>query len=411
MFLRLLVPILLVLLVDVYFFQSIRTVSHDVAPRVRLILHYSYWIVNVGLYLGLLYAASKPELLAYQRYYVFSIFIVLFVPKVIGTIVLLGEDVSRIAAGIYQFVGPKETEDFLESRRSFISKLSIISAAIPMSAMVFGMVKTAFDFQVRKRKLVLKDLPSAFNGLKVVQISDLHSGSFSSGNYFASVFEKINALKPDIIFFTGDLVNNEATEAERFINEYAQLSAPMGVYSILGNHDYGDYAPWQSASDKANNLARLKKVHADAGWKLLLNDNATLDKDGQQLAIVGVENWGASRHFPKYGNLDKAVAGVESIPFKLLLSHDPSHWDAQVKSHPQKFQLTLSGHTHGFQFGIEIPGFKWSPVQYVYKQWAGLYFEGDQNLYVNRGLGFIGYMGRIGISPEITLLELYSDNA
>jgi len=408
---RLFIPILTVLLIEAYFFQSIRTVIQDFTPRTRQIVLSTYWILNVGTYVGLPYASSKSELQAYQRYYVFSIFMVLFVPKLIGIIVLLAEDVYRIGHGIYQFFGPTETGNFLASRRSFISKLSIISAAIPMSAMVFGMVKTAFDFQVRKRKLVFKDLPSAFNGLKVVQISDLHSGSFSTGDYFASAFEKIKSLKPDIIFFTGDLVNNEATEAERFIEEFAQLSAPMGVYSILGNHDYGDYAPWQSASDKGNNLARLKKVHADAGWKLLLNDNATLEKDGQQLAIVGVENWGASRHFPKYGNLDKAVAGVESIPFKLLLSHDPSHWDAQVKSHPQKFQLTLSGHTHGFQFGIEIPGFNWSPVQYVYKQWAGLYSEGEQNLYVNRGLGFIGYMGRIGISPEITLLELYSDNA
>ena len=189
------------------------------------------------------------------------------------------------------------------------------------------------------------------------------------------------------------------------------MKARLGVHSILGNHDYGDYSPWPSKEAKAANLDRLKDVHAQSGWNLLLNNHHVLDAGGEKLAIIGVENWGASRHFPKHGDLDKAVSGVEDIPFKILLSHDPSHWDAKIKKHPQKFQLTLSGHTHGAQFGIEIPGFKWSPVQYLYKQWAGLYEDAGQNIYVNRGLGFIGYMGRIGISPEITLLELKSSKS
>jgi hypothetical protein len=406
---RLLIPIVIVLLLDLYFFQAIRTVLFDAPQGTRKVIQFSYWIVNIAMYSALVYASLKPELLVYQRYYIFSLFLVLVVPKLIGTVVLFGEDLLRIGEGFYNSLTDSSNGQFLPSRRKFISTVSIISSAIPMSAMVFGMVKTAFDTQVRKRKLILKDLPPSFNGLKVVQISDLHSGSFASVDHFRSAFERIRGLKPDIIFFTGDLVNNEAAEAERFVEEFGNLTAPFGVYSILGNHDYGDYVPWSSAHDKEENLDRLKKVHSDAGWNLLLNGNAVIEKEGEHIAIVGVENWGASRHFPKYGDLDKAVRGVENIPFKLLLSHDPSHWDAQVKAHPHRFQLTLSGHTHGFQFGIEIPGFQWSPVQYVYKQWAGLYSEDDQNLYVNRGLGFIGYMGRIGISPEITLLELYSD--
>jgi predicted MPP superfamily phosphohydrolase len=299
---------------------------------------------------------------------------------------------------------------FLYSRRSFISNAGLITAGLPFVAMLYGMVRTGYNLKVRKVKAFFPDLPQTLDGLKIVQISDLHSGSFSSNSFFEEAVERINKLEPDLIFFTGDLVNNEAVEAERFVSTFKKLNAKMGVFSVLGNHDYGDYVPWSSPDEKSENLKRLKQIHYDADWKLLLNDSVTIQSANEQIAVVGVENWGAARHFPKHGDLDKAVENVKEVPFKILLSHDPSHWDAQVLKHPEKFQLTLSGHTHGAQFGIEIPGFKWSPVQYIYKQWAGLYNGIDgQKLYVNRGLGFIGYMGRIGIPPEITLLELNSN--
>ncbi|MBN8789944.1 MAG: metallophosphoesterase, partial [Terrimonas sp.] len=211
----------------------------------------------------------------------------------------------------------------------------------------------------------------------------------------------------DIILFTGDLVNDHVDEMNEYTDIFSKLSAPMGVFSTLGNHDYGDYRVWPSAEIKAQNLERLKQLQKDMGWRLLMNEHVPLEKNGQQIALLGIENWGAKANFPKYGKLDRAYAGTEKYPFKILMSHDPSHWDAEVRTEAYKdIDLMLSGHTHGMQFGVEVPGFKWSPVQYVYKQWAGLYEEAAQKLYINRGYGFIGYPGRVGILPEITVIEL-----
>ena len=219
--------------------------------------------------------------------------------------------------------------------------------------------------------------------------------------------EKILAEKPDVIFFTGDLVNDRAIEMEEYMDVFSKLKAPMGVYSTLGNHDYGDYVSWpHNGVTKEQNLENLKKVHADLGWCLLMNEHVALEKDGEQIALLGIENWGAKARFPKHGRMDLAHPGTEKYPFKILLSHDPSHWDAQVKTEYPDIDLMLSGHTHGMQFGLEIPGFKWSPVQYMYKQWAGVYTDGKQQLNVNRGFGFIGYPGRVGVLPEISVIEL-----
>lgn len=369
-----------------------------------------YWLITIVTIAAIVFSSFRESWPNYFRYYMFSVMLVLFIPKVIGVVFLLGEDLFRLGNGVVGLFD-SASEPFFPDRRKFVSQAGIIAAAIPFSTMIYGMVRTAFNLQVKRKTVFYDDLPAAFEGLTIAQISDLHSGSFSSSDFIAEAVDKILSLKPDLIFFTGDLVNNEAVEAEPHINEFKRLKARLGVHSILGNHDYGDYSPWPSKEAKAANLDRLKDVHAQSGWNLLLNNHHVLDAGGEKLAIIGVENWGASRHFPKHGDLDKAVSGVEDIPFKILLSHDPSHWDAKIKKHPQKFQLTLSGHTHGAQFGIEIPGFKWSPVQYLYKQWAGLYEDAGQNIYVNRGLGFIGYMGRIGISPEITLLELKSSKS
>jgi predicted MPP superfamily phosphohydrolase len=220
--------------------------------------------------------------------------------------------------------------------------------------------------------------------------------------------DKILKLKPDLILFTGDLVNNKAEEMLDYIDVFKQLAAPLGVYSVLGNHDYGDYVQWESKEQKTENLDRLKQVHGQMGWRLLLNENVLIERDGHKIALLGIENWSAKANFPKYGKMDQAHPGTEEVPFKILMSHDPSHWEAEVLNKYNDIDLMLSGHTHGMQFGVEVPWLRWSPVQYVYKQWAGLYESGHQKLYVNRGFGFIGYPGRVGILPEISLLELSS---
>jgi hypothetical protein len=263
-----------------------------------------------------------------------------------------------------------------------------------------------YRYQLRRLQMVFDNVPASFKGLKIVHISDIHSGSFSDAEAVSGGVQKILDEKPDLILFTGDLVNNKASEMDNYMEIFSRLKAPMGVYSTLGNHDYGDYVEWGSVKEKRDNLEKLKQVHADMGWRLLINENVELEKNGEKIYIIGIENWSAKARFPKYGDMRKACAGTAREAFKILMSHDPSHWDAEIIKDYPDIGLMLAGHTHGMQFGVEIPGFKWSPVQYVYKQWAGLYQQGHQKLYVNRGFGFIGYPGRVGILPEITVIEL-----
>jgi uncharacterized protein len=292
------------------------------------------------------------------------------------------------------------------TRLKFLSYISVGIAAVPFLSLVYGMFRGAFRYTLHEVTVKSPKLPAAFHGLRIVQISDIHTGSFTDNSHLEKAFSIVLDQKPDIIFFTGDLVNNSTDETIGFLDTYKKLNAPMGVYSVFGNHDYGDYIQWDSPEAKAANLEALKKVHADSGWRLLMNEHVALERNGEKIALLGIENWGGSLHFPKYGKMDLAHKGTEEYPFKILLSHDPSHWSKQVKQEYKDVDLTLSGHTHGMQFGIEIPGFKWSPVKYLYPQWAGLYKEGDQYLYVNRGLGFLGYPGRVGIWPEITVMTL-----
>jgi predicted MPP superfamily phosphohydrolase len=268
------------------------------------------------------------------------------------------------------------------------------------------MIKGAYDYKVIKTILSIKNLPEEFEGFKIVQISDLHTGSFSETTHLNKAFDMILQQNADAIFFTGDLVNDRVDETFGFEETFKRLNAPNGVFSTLGNHDYGDYVQWDTPAHKAENLEKLKQVHANVGWKLLMNENHIIEKNGKKLAIIGIENWGANLRFPKYGKMKEAVTGTEGAHVKFLLSHDPSHWEAQVQKEYSDIDVMFSGHTHGMQFGIEIPGFKWSPSQYFYKQWAGLYKKGNQQLYVNRGLGFLGYPGRVGILPEISVFEL-----
>lgn len=321
------------------------------------------------------------------------------------TSVLVGlADMVRLIVNV---ISKPPTEEVSLGRRKSIALIGAIIGAIPLSSMLFGLFKTAYDFKIHRISLKYPNLPGSFNGLRIVQLSDIHTGSFRKDDELHAAVQQVLSLQPDIIFFTGDIVNNRTDEAYPFINALKKLQAPLGVFSTLGNHDYGDYEQWPSLQDKLNNMEAMYQLHKDLGWRLLRNENSLLEVNGEKIAIVGVENWGKSPRFPKHGNVKKANEGLADIPFKILLSHDPSHWDAVVLPEHKDMDLMLSGHTHGFQFGIEIPGIKWSPSQWLYKQWAGLYQNGHQYLYVNRGLGCLGYSGRVGIRPEITFIELF----
>lgn len=323
---------------------------------------------------------------------------------------------SVLIAGIFSFlffllsylpgISGKGAAESIPSRRTFLQQVGLVAALLPFSTMWYGILRTSSDFNIQRHRLKFPGLPKAFHGIKIVQISDIHTGSVWSKTVFEKAVQHIREEAPDLVVFTGDLVNNETKEAEPFVDILSQISAPMGVFSILGNHDYGDYKAWDSPEDKQKNFDAMLNMHRRLGWTLLLNEHRVFEREGQRLVLAGVENWGAKLHFKRYGKLSKAMEGVRPDDFAVLLSHDPSHWEAEVQSMAPQAKLTLSGHTHGFQFGVEIPGFKWSPAQYVYKQWAGLYGDSNSMLYVNRGTGCIGYSGRVGIRPEITVLEL-----
>lgn len=289
----------------------------------------------------------------------------------------------------------------------FLSTLGAAVAGIPFFTLFYGMARNAYRYTTHKIKIPVKNLHPSLEGLRIVQISDIHSGSFTAVDPIRKSIDIVNKLKPDLLFFTGDLVNYKADEVEPYLDIFSQMKGKYGSFSIFGNHDYGDYAQWSTPQSKIDNLEKLKNHHKEIGWDLLLNRHQVVEINGQKISVIGVENFSASHRFSKYGNLANAYEGTPNDSLKLLLSHDPSHWDFEVTKQFQDIAVTCSGHTHGFQFGIEIPGYlKWSPSQYMYKEWAGLYQQNNQHLYVNRGFGFLGYPGRVGILPEITLIEL-----
>jgi predicted MPP superfamily phosphohydrolase len=334
---------------------------------------------------------------------------VFIISKILLAVFFLLDDIVRGFQWLFRkgasLAGSDSSPVELPGRRKFIGQLGLVLVSIPFAGAVYGMLKGKYDFTLHKQTLRFSDLPDAFDGMKIVQISDIHAGTFDS---FAGVQEGLNLImeqKPDLILFTGDLVNNLATEADPFIDMFAQLAAPMGKFSVLGNHDYGHYYQFDSQEAKVANHLAIRKQNARMGFQLLNNAHIRLEKDGQNIVLAGVENWG-SPPFPQYGDLDMTFEGVSDTEFTVLMSHDPSHWDAQVRDHRKHVHLQLSGHTHGAQFGVEIPGIKWSPAQWRYKQWAGLYSDNEQHLYVNRGFGHIGFPGRVGIWPEVTLIEL-----
>lgn len=338
--------------------------------------------------------------------YFFGIFLAVFVPKLIIIVFMFGEDIARFFVGIFMKVAGSDNAQFMASRRKFVSTIALGIAAIPFASLLYGMIQGKYNYKVLKYALEFDDLPDAFDGFTLTQISDIHSGSFDNQNKVEYAVNLINEQQSDVILFTGDLVNNIADEMNDWKALFSTLKAPEGVFSVLGNHDYGDYVKWESASEKFENLQNLKNLQKEMGWNLLLNENRYLERSGQKIALIGVENWGENG-FKQAGDLDKACEGISKDDFKILMSHDPSHWQAKVKDDPRHFHLTLSGHTHGMQFGIEIPGIlKWSPIKYRYKNWAGIYEEFGRYINVNRGFGFLGYPGRVGIWPEITVIQL-----
>tara|TARA_B110000240_G_scaffold123334_1_gene137642 strand:+ start:1 stop:981 length:981 start_codon:yes stop_codon:yes gene_type:complete len=319
---------------------------------------------------------------------------------------MFGEDVIRVFVGVFYKIGGGSDASFMPSRRKFVSTVALGVAAIPFAALLYGMIKGKYNYKVLQYTLEFEDLPSSFDGYTLTQISDIHSGSFDNPEKVKYAVDLVNKQQSDLILFTGDLVNNVAQEMHAWKDTFATLKAKDGVYSVLGNHDYGDYVSWESAEKKQENLQALIALQKDMGWDVLLNESRTIKKNQQAIKLVGVENWGEGG-FKKAGDLEKACADVSAQDFTILMSHDPSHWQSRVKEHPKNIQLTLSGHTHGMQFGIEIPGwFKWSPVKYRYQNWAGIYKEFGRYINVNRGFGYLGYPGRVGIWPEVTVITL-----
>jgi hypothetical protein len=407
---------LFVLVVEYYSFVAVRTVLRQTDGSFNWLLFSVYVVLSI-VTLWSLYAFphyGKSAWPSVSLKYFVNIFIGVFIGKVLIAAIMLLVDILMTVPNLVNFLysfknhpvgNPPEGSRFI-SRFAFISQTALLIGGALTVGLVYGM-RNRYRYKLNHVKLSLKDLPDEFKGLKIIQISDVHSGSFDDPAAVAEGVEAIMNEKPDLILFTGDLVNDRAEEIVPYKEVFNKLNASLGVYSVLGNHDYGDYVRWRSDEEKKENLEQLKQHHADMGWRLLVNEHVLLQRNNQQIALIGIENWGA-RGFTKYGDMKKAVAGLENaeVPVKILLSHDPSHWEAEVRKDYQEIALTLSGHTHGMQFGIEIPGFKWSPVQFVYKHWAGLYQEENQYLYVNRGFGFIGYQGRLGILPEITMIEL-----
>ncbi|GAC1594865.1 MAG: metallophosphoesterase [Hymenobacter sp.] len=397
----------LVVLAEWYGYQATRTLAQHASGNGRRGVAVGYWLLTLGVW-GLAFWAGSTRQVGNTvlKSYLMSLPVLLLGAKLVILIPLVFEDLARLGRwAVGSAMRPAGVAAEAIPRSEFLAKLALGLGAIPFFGLLWGMVRGATDYQVRRVTLRFPNLPPAFDGFKVLQISDLHTGSFHSTEPLQRAVRLINQQQADLILMTGDLVNNRATEVEPHIPALQQLKSDLPIFSSLGNHDYGDYVQWDSPAQKRENLERLMRNHAQIGWTLMNDTSHTITRGADKIAILGVQNWSSHANFPKHGNLPRAHAASGDAPFKILLSHDPSHWEAQVLDYDD-IDLTLSGHTHGMQFGVNLPGLKWSPVEYVYKQWAGLYEKGRQKLYVNVGLGYLGYPGRVGFLPEITVFEL-----
>jgi len=398
------------LLIDYYEFQGILLITQKWTPTWKSIAQFGFWIPTaVGILALLWWTFGDPYRYSPNfRNWVITGLAAMYFSKLFAVAILFVDDFQRGVRWVASLFYRGSSGDLPGQsipRSEFLAKTALIAASVPFGTMAYGIISGAHDYRLRRIVLKLPNLPHSFDGIRIGQVSDIHSGSFFNKTAVRGGVEMIMNEKPDVIFFTGDLVNNEASEVTDYINVFNKLRAPYGVFSVTGNHDYGDYHLWPSEEAKRQNFKDLIAAHQLLGFNLLMNENHFLEIDGDKVAIIGIENWGGGR-FSKYGKLDKAHAGTDEASVKLLLSHDPSHWDAEVRPSYPDIDLMFSGHTHGFQFGVEIGNLKWSPSQYAYKQWAGLHQEGSQYLYVNRGFGYLGYPGRIGMPPELTILEL-----
>ncbi len=391
------------LLINFYAFQAIRTISKS---NWVMFFYFLVSLIILGNFIFQWMQDNPGRGLTGARAYSLGFVLAFMAGNIVVTLFMFGEDIVRLFTAIYYKIAPSATSDFgLPSRRKFLSQIALGIAAIPFSSLLYGMYQGRYNFKVLNYTLYFDDLPAEFDGYRLAQISDIHSGSFDNKKKIKYGIDLINEQQCDTVMFTGDLVNNSAEEMEPWKEVFSSITAKDGVFSVLGNHDYGDYIHWNTREEKKENLEQLKSVHKEMGWNLLLNEHRFIEKNGQRIAIVGVENWGAGG-FKKNGDLDLAGEGLSVEEFKILLSHDPSYWKEKIKIDEKKYHLTLSGHTHGMQFGIEIPGwFKWSPVQYRYENWAGIYEEYGRYINVNRGFGFLAYPGRVGIWPEISVIE------
>ena len=399
------VYIILIGIFIIYFlltFYASRSLKTLKVPRW---VEWLFWLITIGVVIHLLYhwfCRGKVVWSAPQQYAIAGLLTWLIICLFV-TLPLLLEDITRLIKAIFR----KPTNaPRIPSRRKFLSTLGWGLAAIPFASILYSIFKGKYNYKVWKYTLYFDNLPKAFDGYRITQISDIHCGSFDNYEKIRYGVELINSQKSDVILFTGDLVNNLANEVHNWKSLFATLQAPDGVFSIMGNHDYGDYSSWETPEAKQQNLEHLFQLQKQMGWQLLLNEHCYLERNGEKIALIGVENWGHGR-FSKYGDLNKAMEGVNTEDFKILMSHDPTHWQEVVLPENKDIQLTLSGHTHGMQCGIEIPGWlKWSPSQYIYKYWGGMYEEGGKYLNVNRGFGYHAFPGRLGVWPEITVIEL-----
>lgn len=393
-----------------YVFQAIKTIlSEWEAVLGKTSLYVVYWLV-FGIYVFLVMhtftdIVQKGEISTRSQTNL-NILLTVTITQLTVVVFLFGEDVFRGISGGVKFLTNYSANDtpYLPGRRKFISQLALLVAAFPFLSFVYGIVRGKYNFKVFKETLYFEDLPEAFDGFTITQISDVHAGSFKDYQAVQRGIDLVKAQKSDLFVFTGDLVNRTADEIQPLLAQFTEIKAPYGQYSILGNHDYGDYIHWPHPDDKNKNFNELKAQHARMGYKLLLDEHVTIEKEGERIQLLGVENWGVG--FKLKGDLEKALKGVNDRDFKILLSHDPSHWEKEVKNHSSKIHLTLSGHTHGMQIGIETPVIRWSPAKYRYPNWAGLAEEAGRFLYVNRGFGFHAFAGRVGIWPEVTVIKL-----
>jgi predicted MPP superfamily phosphohydrolase len=403
-----------ILVLDAYCWWGIKKIISDYQPRTRRIILALYWIVPVSIILGLTILLTLQAHIATGRilpyfHFVSGAFIVFYIPKLVFIVFNIFDDVifqiRKLITLKKHAVSKPPSSGKKIARRKLLNQVGIIFAAVPFFPLIYGIAYGRFDFTIRHQRLKFNTLPSSFNGLRIVQISDFHIGTFiHHADQVKKLVELVNNEHPDLILFTGDFINNLSTEMDPFVDILNSFHSKFGKFSILGNHDYGEYVPWKSQKDKDDNLQRLIKIQRGLGFDLLLDESRKIKIGDDTIDLIGIQNWGLPP-FPQYGDLRKAMKGIGENSFKLLMSHDPTHWDAQVREKTD-IDLMLAGHTHGAQFGIEIPGWRWSPVTLRYKQWGGLYTAGRQSIYVNTGLGSIGYPGRVGMPPEITVFEL-----